>query len=46
MKLSEYAKQTGISYKTAYRWFKSGKLDGYQAETGTIIIRVQKDSPK
>ena len=46
MKLSEYAKQTGVSYKTAYRWFKSGKLDGYQAETGTIIIRVQKDAPK
>ena len=38
MKLSEYAKQQGISYRTAWRWYHSGKLKGYQADTGTIII--------
>lgn len=24
MKLSDWAKQQGISYKTAWRWFKNG----------------------
>jgi len=39
MKLSTYAKQHGISYKTAWRWYKAGMLDAYQTETGTVIIR-------
>jgi len=38
MKLSVYAKQTGICYRTAWRWFKAGKLPGFQADTGTIIV--------
>lgn len=38
MKLSDYANQVGVTYKTAYRWFKAGKLRGYQMDTGTIII--------
>ncbi len=38
MKLSDYAKQVGISYCTALRWFKAGSIDGYQTATGTIII--------
>lgn len=29
----------GISYKTAFRWWKAGRLDAYQLETGTIIVR-------
>jgi len=29
----------GVSYKTAYRWWKSGKLDAYQLDTGTVMIR-------
>jgi putative resolvase len=41
MKLSDYAKKTGISYRTAWQWYKDGKLKGYQAETGTIIIDDQ-----
>ncbi|HVB60020.1 MAG TPA: IS607 family transposase [Ktedonobacteraceae bacterium] len=39
MRLSAYAKKMGVSYKTAYRWWKSGKLDAYQLDTGTVIIR-------
>jgi predicted site-specific integrase-resolvase len=27
MKLSQYAKHVGVSYKTAYRWYKAGTLD-------------------
>ena len=38
MKLSDYAKKVGVSYKTAWRWFKDGKLDAYQMDTGTIIV--------
>lgn len=38
MKLSDYARKIGISYRTAWRWYRSGRLKGYQAETGTIII--------
>ena len=29
----------GVSYKTAFRWWKAGTLDAYQVETGTIIVR-------
>lgn len=45
MKLSTYAKQLGISYRTAFRWFQAGKLDAYQTETGTIIVRDPVESP-
>jgi len=43
MKLSQYAKQTGISYKTAWRWYKAGTLDAYKTETGTVIVRDARD---
>ena len=38
MKLSVYAQQVGVSYRTAFRWFKSGKIQGRQMDTGTILI--------
>lgn len=38
MKLSDYARKVGVTYKTAYRWYKAGRLRGYQMDTGTIII--------
>ena len=42
MKLSKYAKDIGVSYKTVYRWFKNDKLPdhikGEQTPSGTIII--------
>jgi putative resolvase len=38
MKLSHYAKQQGISYRTALRWWRAGQIKGYQAPTGTIIV--------
>ena len=37
-KLSQYAKQQGISYRTALRWFRDGTIQGYQAPSGTIIV--------
>ncbi|MGH8323524.1 MAG: IS607 family transposase [Steroidobacteraceae bacterium] len=44
MKLSDYAKQVGITYKTAYQWWRAGQLDAYQLPTGTIIVREPKSA--
>lgn len=38
MKLSDYAKQQGVSYRTAHRMWKRGELKGRQLPTGTILI--------
>lgn len=38
MKLSAYARSLGVSYRTAWRWFKAGKVAGYPADTGTLIV--------
>lgn len=38
MKLSKYAKEVGISYRTAWRWFKEGNITGYQSASGTIVV--------
>lgn len=42
MKLSAWAKTQGISYLTAYRWFRQGALPvpSYQTPSGTIIVDV------
>jgi predicted site-specific integrase-resolvase len=45
MKLSDYAKQVGVTYKTAYHWWQAGQLDAYQLPTGTIIVREAKPAP-
>lgn len=40
MKLSVWAKRQGISYITAWRMWKTGKLiNAYQLPTGTVIVR-------
>lgn len=46
MKLSDYARKTGVHYRTAYRWYQSGQIKGYQTDTGTIIITEQDDNQK
>lgn len=40
MKLSEWAKKQGISYKTAWRWWKDGKrpVKTIQLPTGAILV--------
>ncbi len=38
MKLIDYARQQGISYRTAWRWYKAGKIQGQQMDTGTILV--------
>jgi len=49
VKLSDYAKQQGISYRTAFRWWQAGQIKGYQAPSGTIIVTPEeprKDAEK
>ena len=38
MKLIDYARLQGISYRTAWRWYKAGKIQGQQMDTGTILV--------
>lgn len=39
MKLSAWAKQQGVHYQTAWRWFKAGMIPGaVQQATGTILV--------
>jgi predicted site-specific integrase-resolvase len=42
MKLSDWARANGISYKTAWLWWKRGKLPvpARQTPTGTILVDV------
>jgi putative resolvase len=44
MKLSVWAKQQGITYQAAWKWWKAGKLpvEAEQMPTGTIIVKEQK----
>ena len=38
-KLSKWAKEQGISYTTAYRWHRAGRIAGSkQLETGMIVV--------
>lgn len=41
MKLSQYARQQGISYSTALCWWHQGVIRGYQAPSGTIIVETE-----
>lgn len=38
MKLSDYAKQQGIRYETAWRWFRDGKIKGHRVGLHTILV--------
>jgi len=45
MKLSQYAKKYGISYRTAFRWWQNGQIKGFQKPSGTIIVTEAEDDP-
>ena len=39
MKLSAWAKRMGITYKTAWRWFREGKIEGaFKTPSGSIFV--------
>ncbi len=46
MKLSEYAKQQGVRYETAWRWFQEGKIKGHRVGAHTIMIDEGLEAPK
>ena len=48
MKLSDYAKELGMSYTTAWRWWKAGKLPhpARQTESGLVIVDYVHQSSK
>jgi predicted site-specific integrase-resolvase len=46
MKLSDYAKKLGVSYKTAWRMWKRGEINATQLPTGTIIVTIEDRLPQ
>jgi predicted site-specific integrase-resolvase len=46
MKLSDYAKKLGVSYKTAWRMWKRGEIKATQLPTGTIIVTTEETLPQ
>lgn len=46
MKLADYAKQMGVRYETAWRWFRDGKIQGQRIGPHTIIITEGQAAPE
>jgi len=46
MKLSDYAKQMGVRYETAWRWYRDGKIQGRRIGPHTIIITEGQEEPQ
>lgn len=46
MKLSQFAKKNSITYTTAYKMYKSGKLKSHQLPTGTIVVEEEVENIK
>jgi len=44
MKLSDYAKQQGVRYETAWRWFRDGKIQGHRVGKHTILVDEEQPS--
>lgn len=42
MRLTDYAKKRGVTYRTAWNWYKRGLIkNAYQEPTGTIIVNEE-----
>ena len=45
MRLPEYAKKLGVTYRTAWRYWSEGKIPGaYQLPSGTVIVEDPKQT--
>lgn len=44
MKLSQYARKVGVTYRTAFRWWQNGQVKGYQLPSGTIVVTEGEES--
>lgn len=38
-RLTDYAKEMGICYKTAWNWYKEGEIDTYISPSGSIFVK-------
>jgi hypothetical protein len=45
MRLSDYAKQMGVCYETAWRWYHNGKIQGRRIGARTITIAEGQEVP-
>jgi len=45
MKLSQYAKSHGVTYRTAWSWFKAGKIEGAYQLGNSIFVKDEKKDP-
>ena len=45
MKLRDWAKQQGVSYRTAWRWFHDGRVPVRQMPSGTILAGTKGPAP-
>jgi hypothetical protein len=45
MKLSDYAKQMGVRYETAWRWYWDGTIQGRRIGLRTIISTEDQEVP-
>ncbi|MDY6939509.1 MAG: GUN4 domain-containing protein [Cyanobacteriota bacterium] len=41
MTLADYARSLGVAYKTAWRWWKAGRINGYQLPSRAIFVRSE-----
>jgi predicted site-specific integrase-resolvase len=46
IKLSDWAKQNGVTYRTAWNWFKAGKLPckAIKTETDAILVEIEPEN--
>jgi putative resolvase len=42
MKLRDYARQQGVRYETAWRWFRDGKIAGHRVGKHTLLVDEEK----
>ena len=46
IKLSKYAKQQGVCYLTAFRWYQAGKIPGaFKRESGSVYVKTTPEKP-
>ncbi len=45
IKLSQFAKEHSVNYRTAYNWFYNGDIPGEKLPTGTILVYQEDEMP-
>ena len=46
VKLSEYAKLHSVTYRTAWNWYKAGKIKkAFKDEYGNVLVEIEEETP-